>query len=668
MPENPPDPNKVTEADYDRDESDADLDEDSDDDRSRPIVRTEDLKHDACMALAAAAFDAATTSSVRRRLHERKEPLAIVVRVPTPAWVAPVEAYCARTFVRSWKRIARDGTDRHHRADQGSQDVARELGDGHSVVGIAADVGILPSTLVGAADLRIEIAPLTGRTLSDAFTRYAGSRRRRDFSKISLAGLDFPDIVAAFRRGSSARTIRHRLAAAAARIGGEIAAEELPDLQTATEYGEARDWALALARDVADYRAGRIPWSALDRGCVVHSEPGCGKSLWARMVAKACGIGLLESSVADWFMAGSGQLNDVIRAERQVFSQALAQAPCILLLDEIDAIPNRATMSERNRDYWTPILNDILSNLDNGLAGGGRREGIIVIGATNRIEDLDTALMRPGRLERAIRIKRPDFAGTLNILRHHVAGDVDQRDLGEIAGLMEGSTGAEIMQYVRQARRLARHRGSSLSADDLQTVALPRCRLAPDVLWRVCVHEAGHAVATLVLKCGKVKRCVIRDGDGSLGETLVEAVDADLPTKTDIEDRVVAVLSGRAAEETIFGSASSNAGGDVTSDLAIATRLVGCLHVAVGLGDSLAYIAGPNEVADLLRKDRLLRRKVTTHLAELHRRAAELIVGHREAVVAVADRLRRRRHVSGDDIQRVLEASSVERRGPDGPC
>jgi cell division protease FtsH len=237
-------------------------------------------------------------------------------------------------------------------------------------------------------------------------------------------------------------------------------------------------------------------------------------------------------------------LNDVIRAQRQVFAQVAAAAPCLLFLDEIDAIPNRSTMSHRNRDYWTPLVNDLLSNLDNAVAG--KREGIIVIGATNHIANLDPALIRPGRLERTIEIERPDQKGTLNILRHHVAGAIPDSELAEIAALIETSTGAEIMQHVRDARRLARQADRPFSVRDLREIVLPETHVAPDLLWRICVHEAAHAIAALALNCGRVKRCVVRDGAGQHGVTQLEAADGDLPTRSGIEDRaVVALWAGR---------------------------------------------------------------------------------------------------------------------------
>ncbi|QIO36949.1 AAA family ATPase [Bradyrhizobium sp. 1(2017)] len=633
-------PEKVTETDFDLEE----LDE--------PVAGDDSyLKSSARLAIAAAAFEGAVSPSVRRKIVARKNPTAVVIRVPTPAWIGPIGAYWSKHFGAAWKQVLRDGSDnRRHSADKGSDEVALELTE-RSVVGIAADARILPATLVAAADFRINIALPSGELMAEAVARYHGKPHDCDFSKISVLGLDFPDILASFRANSSPREIRRRLAAISAKTSLDNVSQSLPDLKTAVEYGEARRWALNLAQDIEDFRAGRIPWSAIDRGAVVYSkDPGLGKSLWARMVAASCGIKIVESNVADWASSGSGYLSDVIRAERQVFAAARAlalqsQAPCLLFLDEIDAIPNRDKMSDRNRDFWTVVLGDVLSNLDNGLAvdgdgwdeGENKRGRIIVIGATNRIADLDPALMRPGRLERAIEIKRPNYDGTLNILRYHVAGDIPDGDLGEIAVLIENATGAEIMQCVREARRLARRRKGTLSSADLRAAALPRSDLDPETLWRICIHEAGHAIGTLASKSGAVKRCVVRENGGGLGETLIENVDLVLPTKDDIENRAVAVLCGRAAEEAVFTKASSNAGGDLKSDLAIATRLVSSLYTSVGLGGSLAYLADSNEVVELLRNDRLLRLKVEKHLAVLHRRARNLMRRHREAVTAVAE-------------------------------
>ncbi|WP_298257285.1 AAA family ATPase [Bradyrhizobium sp.] len=594
-----------------------------------------------------------TDPITRRRLEDRIETFAVVIRVPTPAWATPVSSFFEKTFGDAWRRVVSDGARRPaFLRDEHSP--AYDLAHGKSVVGISADLAELPSVLVTAADVKIEIHSPTAARLADAIERYTGEKLGSDLSTIQLAGLDFPDILSGFRKGSTPADIRDRLAAMSARMSGSSSGAKLPDLRDATEYGKAREWSMNLAKDIEDYRAGRIPWSAVDRGAVVFSPPGMGKSLWARMTAHLCGVPLIESNVASWMVEGSGYLNDVIRAQRKVFAQAAAAAPCLLFLDEIDAIPNRQTMSERNRDYWTPLVNDVLSNLDNAVAG--KREGVIVIGATNHVANLDPALVRPGRLERTIEIEPPDAKGTLNILRHHVAGDIGDDELAEIAGLIQGSTGAVIMKAVRDARRLARQNRRALSVQDLREVVLPKTELGPDQQWLTSVHEAGHAIGALASGGIEVKNCVLGDGEGSFGRTSLESKRTTIPTKSDIENRVVVTLCGRAAEETVIGSASAGAGGDRSSDFAIATGLVCGLHAAGLMGD-FAYLGGIDDYLAILRHDQALRRRVDKHLAELHERAIELMRHHRDAVETVARRLVERRHLSGDEIRVIYESS-----------
>jgi cell division protease FtsH len=617
------------------------------------------------LAIAGAAFEAATTRAMRRRLRRKQKTLAIVIKVPTAAWVQPIGAYFKSRF-GDWQHVERESSKRSFTGnDEGSAGVARDLAGGRSTVGIAADLSLLPSTLVTAADLTIEIKAPSGEFVASAIAKFSGEERRQDFSAIPLHGFDFPDFLAAFRKQSSVEEIRGRLISVSERMKAASTGGNLPDLRSAVEFGRAREWGLALAKDLSEYRAGRLPWSLVDRGAVVFGEPGTGKSLWARMLANLCSVPIIESSVADWFTTNSnGHLNEVIRSQRQTFSRAMAAAPCLLFLDEIDAIPNRMTLSERNRDYWTPLVNDLLSNLDNAVAG--RREGVIVIGATNHIKSLDPALIRPGRLERTIEIQRPDRAGTLNILRHHVAGDIPDADLVDIAGLIEGATGAEIMQYVRDARRVARHAKRDFGARDLRELVLPDVSTPPDVLWRICVHEAGHAVAVLALACGTVRSCIVRGDKGGLTE--IEGGGESMPTKADIEARTIVTLAGRAAEEGIVGDICIGSGGDDKSDIAIATRLICGLHASAGLGGSLIYLAGPQDFQHLLKTDHALRRKVDLHLNELYRRAIELISENRNAIVTVARSLRARRVLSGDELRALLDSLAVARVvKPDSP-
>jgi cell division protease FtsH len=621
-------------------------------------LRAKQVKPDARASIIAATFDAATSAAVRARLKSRKSGLAVIVLVPTPHRVKPVASYFEMTFGEHWSMTVRDGSNRsQHQATVGSDDVATSLSDGGCVVGIAADRKILPQTLTIVADLTIRLKAPRGDVVADAIRRFTGRRQMGRIEDNVVMGLDITDLIAAFRKGCSAKSIVTRLKAASIALkGGGAEPEHLPLLETAVEYGRARTWGLNLTRDIAEYRAGRLLWSAIDRGVVLHSEPGTGKSLYSRILAQACGLPLLVSSVADWFLCGQGYLNDVIRAERAVFAQAAALAPCIVFLDEIDAIPNRATLSERNRDYWTPLINDILSNLDNAVAE--TRRGVIVIGATNNVHALDAALTRPGRLERTIEIERPDLAGTLNILKHHVAGALPDTDLKEIAGMIEGSTGAEIMQIVRDARRIARHSGRPLSVEDLRMAVVPPEDINPDALWRICVHEAAHAVVALAVPYGTLKRCVVGSKAGAAGRTVVEPNSDDLMTLKRLLDHAVVILSGRVAELVILGAASVASGGDDTSDIALVTRMIAVLHASAGLGETLVYLASHEDALMAVRHDRALRSRVERDLRKVEARTVKIVRRHRRAIVAVAEALAVKRHLSGDAVRDIFEASS----------
>jgi cell division protease FtsH len=624
------------------------------DEVAKPVPKKKRL--DAMTAIVGAAFEAAVSKKVRRRLSHPRA-LAVVVLVPTSSWVAPTTVYFRAMFGEGWTRCVRDGSNRSvHKSSVGSDEVALDLSRGRCVVGLAADVGMLPAALVMSADITIRITVPTGSVLRTAITRFA--RRSPGILPDGHAlGLDLNEIVAAFRPGSGPQIIARRLATAAAVMKGEAPDEVLPELANAVEYGKAQLWGLELARDIADYRAGKIAWSDLPRGICLHGEPGSGKSLYARILSRACSLPLVSTSVADWFTRNQGYLNDVINAMRAVFAKAAALAPCILMLDEIDSVPNRATLAARNADYWKPLVNDLLLHLDNAVAD--TRRGIIVVGATNNIAGIDAALLRPGRLELPIEIERPDFAGTLNVLRHHVRGCLSEAELGEIAVLAERSTGAEIMHLVREGRRIARHAGRPLEVADLRAVLVPQEDIPPDALWRICVHEAGHAVAALAISHGKLRRCIIGSKNGAAGHTLVEHDDGHVLTRQRIEGRAIFLLSGRAAERVVMTAESIGAGGDDTSDLAQVTKMIGSLHVSAGMGETIAYVAPHQEVLEAIRADLGLRARVERDLQDLQRRAVGLIRRQRTAVVAVATALVERRHLSGDAVREIFDANTA---------
>jgi cell division protease FtsH len=602
-------------------------------------------------AVVGAAFDAAFTPTVRRSLRHGKA-LAVVVQVPAVSWVEPVAQHFKSVFGDRWMIHSRDGSNSTvHKSTVGSSEIARELACGLCVVGIAADTKLLPEALTAVADITIRIAAPRAKVMRKAITRFA-RRSPGDLDDGVAAGLGLHEIVACFRPGTGPNTIAQRLAAAAAKK--QVRLDRVPDLETAVEYGEARTWGLDLARDIADYRAGKIAWRDVDRGICLHSQPGLGKSLFSQVLARACGVQLVSASIGELFASSPGYLDSVIKAMRATFAQAAALAPCVLLLDEIDALPNRATMSNRGRDWWSPVIADFLIHLDSAIS---QREGIVVVGATNAIEQVDAALLRPGRLEKAVEIKRPELAGTINILKFHLNEELTG-DLSEIGGMMEGSTGAEIMHAVRSARRIARHEGRPMRIDDLKRAVLPLEEISPSLLFRMTIHEAAHAVAAVVLQVGELKHVVLRSKGTSGGQTFVDFSEFALSTRTMIEDRVVVGLAARAAERHFTGAASTATGGGADSDLAGATTLIAALHASFGLGGELAYLGAVEDLQREICFNIKLRDQVEQHLRELDARATELVENNHEAIFAVAERLASRRFLSGSQVVEIVRGRS----------
>jgi hypothetical protein len=608
---------------------------------------------DARRAIVAAAFEAATTAATRRRLRGTR-PVSVVVHVPGASWVKAVEQYFLMHMTRHWETFARDGTNRnHHKNSFGNEDAAGRIASGLRVVGIAPNPElILPAALVAAADVVIKIPPPTGTVVRQALRLCLRGRLPARIDDGLVAGLDLEDMVAAMRRGSTPAQAVERLRAASERRCGRQNAAEIPMLATAVEYGAAREWGLSLAQDVADYRAGRITWDKIDRGAVIHSAPGCGKSMLAGSISQACGVPLVRTSVAEYFARNEGNLGDVIKAQRAVFDLASSLAPSILFIDEIDAMPNRNRLSSRNADWWLPIINDFLILLDGAIAA--QREGVIVIGATNRIESVDPAIMRPGRLERAIEIGRPDLKGTMNILRFHLRPDLEDQDITEIARLAEGSTAAELMEIVRSARRNARRAQRALALDDLKMEIHGAKDEPPAMLRRLSVHEAAHAVIAVVVAAGELDYVTLRSRGRSGGHTKVSYPDEDLSTMRDIEDRVTSGLAASVAERVLLGAVSTGSGGDEKSDLGVATALLAIAHASTCLAGNFFHLCASENALTAVRADPALRRKVEHHLRRIEKRATELVELHRDGIAAVAEALAARRHLTGAEVVAIL--------------
>lgn len=466
------------------------------------------------------------------------------------AWIDPVERYL-RGLKRDWLVMARSGSDRRgHTASVGNDQVARALSRGRSVVGIATDLERqLPRTLTAAADVQIE--------LGDLNTAVVGRAMRARFPTAAVAvppdvlvALEIDDLVAAMRPGiEPAEAIELMRQASRRRSAGDDVSTA-PNLATAIEFGAAREFGLALAQDIMDFKEHRQSWSDSMKVGLLFGESGTGKSALAASIAAAAGVPLLRFSVASIF-GGNAHLGTVIESLKNTMVQAASIGRCCLAAyEELEFIPRRDRLDARNRDFWTPIVDLLLLLTDARIApgeangGAGRPVGVFILGCTNYLDMVEAALLRANRLERAVEVTRPDAAGIANILRFHLRGLLAGEDISAVARSLEGSTPADCMAVVRAARRTARRAGRPLRLTDLATAAHGDDDRSPQVAWRIAVHEAAHAVATVVTGDSALVYVSIQ-GDG--GRTRIDGDRDDLPTREPIERTAVSLLAAGAA-------------------------------------------------------------------------------------------------------------------------
>lgn len=602
--------------------------------------------------LAEETLNAAIPKSMLWKI-ESDDCIAVVVQVPSADWVEPVIA--AARSVRRWGHIVSPDKGARKRPEGGV--AALHLAAGESVLGVShAPERLLPAALVAAADLRIVVRPPDNGVIRRVVRR-ATNQVARGLPPAAASGLDFLDIVSAIRVGSTAKACVQRMAAAARSMTVvDQTVAEAPLLRDLHGYGAVKDWGMALVAGLDEYRNGRLAFSALDRHLVMASEPGLGKSSFVRSLARTARLPLVVTSVGAWFSTTDGHLNTVIREVDQVFSKASAMGPAILFVDELDSLPDRRTLDSRNRDYWLPIITHILIILDS--ATSGISSNICVIGATNHPDRIDPALVRPGRLNRIIRIEPPDAAAVAGILRQHLGAELSGVDLTVAAAAAGRASGAQLQGWVKQAMALARSANAPLTMNQLLSVIAPPMRVGEQDQWRIAVHEAAHAVCAHLTWPGSVDRISIIPKSGQLGSVDVKMPRRFLATKAEIEEDIVFTLAGRAGEIACCGTPSSGAGGSRDSDLAIATQLVSSMASSFGLGLRLSYVAPPEDAVAETQFDGETRAWVEKELNRLAAESLRTVSGHRRTIEAVACALRDRRHLDGTQFIAIFDEAS----------
>lgn len=571
----------------------------------------------------------------------------------TPEWLSDATIELLQDFTT--KRHAHMMFNLQKGSERKEECLVTQLVESHTYFGFAADLEHFPETFRFVADHIVRLGPIDHRAIEVAARTIMGFSLPVDILE-SAVNLPCVLLGAAFKPGRSFSDVVKILGRATSSKPNSLSPAKLKDLHG---FGEAATWGDALVVDLEEYKAGRIPWSDVDRGALISGPSGTGKTLFVQVLGSACQIPVYAHSLTRW--QAKGHLGQLLNAMRTAFDHAVENAPCILFLDEFDAFGRRDQFSGDNEQYCREVVNGLLECLD----GIERLKGVVVLGATNLPDKIDPALLRPGRLGRHLQIRLPDAVGRLGILRHYLGSNLAGTDLSSVAARLEGATGAVIEQVVRDTRRRARAAGRDLTIEDL-TSSLPACtRLSEASFRRACIHEAGHVLAGYLLRweagAAPVHVMVSREFNETrnAGRTLFERVPGfDRPVMAYAAE-IVMLLAGLAAEIVLLGEYADGGGGSDSSDLHRATIVAAGMIASHGLGGSLVYLTSADADRLLARvgSDENLRRRVEALLGECFDQAKTILKEHSKVLEFVANTISVRKELDARELAELIESA-----------
>ncbi|WP_404403425.1 AAA family ATPase [Pelagibacterium halotolerans] len=578
--------------------------------------------------------------------------IAVLIQVPAPSWCAILEQALEQDFrhVMAESFAPESGSTRKIRDK--SAILLDGLAKGSPAIAISAD----PDALVGesfraAADHRITIEELDVKLVRDTIAAVTGDRAR-GLAQTHLVGLGLPEVMAAIRKKSSGPDCVMRIRRLQEnRQAVPVDLADIPPLDTLPLTGPVRAWADDLAAEIARCDAGTIAASAL-RFAVLEGPPGTGKTLLASSLARTTGWRLVRTSMADWLASREGHLGDVTQACVQFFDGLLAEDRAIGFIDELQSLPDRATLSQRAREWWIPVVDGVLMQIDRVRRSG---KPILLLGACNHFSLLDAALVRPGRLETRISVLPPATAEDASaVLRYYLGARLSGDAITAIAALAIGKSPAAIEAAVRSAEARARKAGRALAAGDLAAALAPDPAQDTPSLRTVALHEAGHAVVAHRLGTPVTAVSVIAEGM-SAGTTQTELPEGGLAVET-VETMVKIALAGRATDALLGDGPTAGA----ASDLATATELLVKARTRWGLYDQLAVT--PQAVAMLPHDGGLpLYAWVEAQLGRLMDAVRAMVIADRHVIAALAAQLAERKVLHRQAIVEIIAAA--ERRG-----
>ncbi len=411
----------------------------------------------------------------------------------------------------------------------------------------------------------------------------------------------------------------------------------------------------------------------LPKGVLLVGPPGTGKTLIAKAVAgeaKVPFFSLSGSSFVEMFVGvGASRV-------RELFKDAVAKAPCIIFIDEIDAIGKSRDSQMQSNDEREQTLNQLLSEMD----GFDSSKGIVILGATNRPEILDKALLRPGRFDRRVIVDRPDFKGREAILQVHAKNVAlgDDVDLSEIARSTPGAVGADLANIINEgALRAVRRRRRVVLQEDLREaveviIAGKEKKdriLSPKEREIVSYHEVGHALVATMLKNTEPvhKITIVPRTMGALGYTMqIEEEEKYLNSKEDLINEITTLVGGRAAEEVVFNLATTGAANDIERATAIARKIVSVYGMSEEF-DMMALESIQNKYLDgrAVRNcseetSTILDRESVKIIKEAHEKAKQILIENRELLNEISAVLLEKETIYGKEFLDMVYARYPE--------
>lgn len=407
--------------------------------------------------------------------------------------------------------------------------------------------------------------------------------------------------------------------------------------------------------------------ASMPKGILLVGPPGTGKTMLAKAVAGEASVPFFSISGSEFveMFVGMGAAK-----VRDLFNQAKEKAPCIVFIDEIDAIGKKRDGSMGGNDEREQTLNQLLTEMD-GFEGNN---GVIILAATNRPESLDPALTRPGRFDRRVPVELPDLKGREEILKVHakkirIAEDID---FNKVARMASGASGAELANIVNEAalRAIRDNRKYATQSDLEESIEVviagyqkKNAILTDKEKWTVAYHEIGHAmVAALQTHSAPVQKItIIPRTSGALGYTMqVEEGNHYLMTKEELENKIATLTGGRAAEEVVYNSISTGASNDIEQ----ATKLARGMVTRYGMTDDFdmvaletvtnQYLGGDSSLACSPQTQALIDEKVVSLVKTQHEKAISLLKNNREKLDELAKFLYEKETITGEEFMEIL--------------